>query len=271
MYTIRKLRPDRSFGMILVPLFVLVVCAVAATFFGVGAAYVVGGAVFLAFAAFSLLAFIRTRNAGFVVVALFQASAALAAFVAAPGFDDGSFSRVVLLFVGSMVFFAIWTLFLAATKRIKWRGREILELAAASVDQVGNGYTARPLPVGRTEYSRPQIVAFADFARRNLIAATYVGADRVAFVPVPEGRQTAYILGLRRDYADQTWVTITFEGDVAASISKRDYLEFREALSFDQLCASLGNLFVEFLDLHRRGDGARAIDRLDALGLPYYS
>jgi hypothetical protein len=270
VYTIRKLKPDRSFGMILVPFAVLVVCAFAGTFFGIAAAYLVGGVVFVVFAAYSLLTYGRTRNTGFIVVALFQASAGLMAFTAPLSFGEPP-SGVALFFAVCMAFFAVWTLFLAFNKRIKWRGREVLELAAAGVDQVGDGYTTRPLPVGRIESDRRQVVEFAEFARRHLIAATYVASDRVAFVPVPEGREPAFILGLRGDYVAETWVSVDFEGNVSANISRRDYLEFRDALSFDKLCESLGNLFVEFLDLHRRGEGVRIIDRLDAVGLPYFT
>jgi len=270
VYTIRKLRPDRSFGMILVPFAVLVVCAFAGVFVGLAAAYLVGGVVFVVFAAYSLLTYVKTRNAGFLVVALFQGSAGLMAFTAPFSFGEPS-NRVALFFAACMAFFAIWTLLLTINKRIKWRGREVLELAAASVDQVGNGYTTRPLPVGRIESDRQQILEFADFARRHLIAVTYVANNRVAFVPVPEGREPAFILGLRGDFDDETWVSVDFGGNVSANISKRDYLEYREALSFDKLCGSLGNLFVEFLDLHRRGEGVRVIDRLDAVGLPHFT
>jgi len=268
--TIRKLRPDRSFGLILLPFAVLVVCAFAGAFFGLAAAYLVGGAVFLVFAACSLLTFVRTRNAGFMIVALFQGSAGLMAFTAPFSFGEPP-NRAALLFAACMAFFAVWTLFLTFNKRIKWRGREVLELAAAAVDQVGNGYTARPLPVGRIECDRRQILEFAGFARRHLIAVTYVASDRVAFVPIPQGREPAFMLGLRGDYHDETWVSVDLEGNVSANISKRDYLEYREALSFDKLCGSLGNLFVEFLDLHRRGEGVRVIDRLDAVGLPHFT
>ena len=40
---------------------------------------------------------------------------------------------------------------------------------------------------------------------------------------------------------------------------------FQEALSFDKLCESLGHLFIEFAELHQRGEGVRIIDRMNAL------
>jgi len=45
---------------------------------------------------------------------------------------------------------------------------------------------------------------------------------------------------LRPDYAGRTWVSIGFDGNVAVNLSQEDYLDYRQDLSFDQLCASLG-------------------------------
>ena len=51
----------------------------------------------------------------------------------------------------------------------------------------------------------------------------------------------------------------------------KDYLTYKEDLSFDRLCESLGNVFVEFLDLFKKGESVRIIDRMDALGLSIFS
>lgn len=272
MYTIHKLRPDRSYGMILLPFAVLAAFIAAGGLLGIRAAYGVGAAVFLVYCGYSFATFLRTRNAGFVVVTLFQLSAGvLASLYAAYGPGRAVPAQGALFLAGGVVLFGAWSVLLVVTRRIKWRGRDLLELAAASVDQVGDGYTARPLPVGRTDITRDQLLEFTAFARRHLIAATYVGRDRVAFVPVAEGREPAFILGLRGNYLAETWVSIDFDGNVAAFVSKRDYLAYREAIAFDELCASLGNMFVEFLDLFRRGEAVRIVDRLDSAGIPFYA
>ena len=76
---------------------------------------------------------------------------------------------------------------------------------------------------------------------------------------------------LRPDYVGRTWVSIGFDGNVAVNLSQEDYLDYRQDLSFDQLCASLANLFIEFLDLFRKGQGVRIMDRLDALQMSVLS
>jgi hypothetical protein len=270
VYILRKLKPERSYGMILLPFGAMAVFFAVGVVFGVPAGYAVGGAFFTLYAAYSFLTFLRTANPGFIVVTLFQLCAGLVGFSWAAGFGQRSY-RLALFFAACMLFFAIWMILLAVTKRIKWRGREVLELAAASVEQTQNGYTGRPLPVGKTEFDEQLILGFAEFARRHLIAATYVGKDRVAFVPVREAREAPFLLGLKPDPTSETWVCFDFSGNVSANISQRDYLDYREALSFDKLCQSLADLFVDFVGMFQRGEGVRVIDRLDAVGLSMFS
>jgi hypothetical protein len=104
-----------------------------------------------------------------------------------------------------------------------------------------------------------------------LIAVSYVGKDKVVFVPVMAGREFFFILGLKSDYTDETWVALDFDGNVSVNISHRDYLEYKESWAFDKLCESLGNLFVEFLEIYQRGEGVRIIDRMNAVGVSVFS
>jgi hypothetical protein len=270
MYTLRKLKPDRSYGMILLPFAALAGAVAIAAVFGAPAGLTFIGVIYTLYASYSFLTFGRTGNGGFVVVALFQLFAGLAGFTWAVTLGQRP-NRPGLFFISLMLFFLAWTILLAVTKRIKWRGREVLELAAAPVEHTQNGYTGRPLPVGKTEFDERTIRGFAAFARRHLIAATYVGKDRVAFVPVRESREAPFLLGLKPDYTRETWVCFDFAGNVSANISQRDYLDYREALSFDKLCHSLGDLFVEFVGMFARGEGVRIIDRLDAVGLSMFA
>ena len=271
MYLIRRLKPDRNYNFILIPFGVLVVGAFLGAFIGLQAAFSFAAIFFWVYASYSILTYIRTGNAGFVVVALFQFSAGLVTFATPGGAFRGESPGIVLFLVALEIFFVVWLVILTATKRIKWRGREILEMAAAPIEDIGNGYTPRPLPAGKTEYTKAQILEFAEFTRCNLIAATYVGRGKVVFVPVMVGREFGFIVGLKRDYTDETWVAFDFEGKVTVNISHRDYLEYKESFAFDQLCESLGTLFVEFIETYHRGEGVRIIDRMNALKIPYYS
>jgi hypothetical protein len=162
-------------------------------------------------------------------------------------------------------------LYLAFTRRLKWRGREIFELAAAPVEGTGNGYTTRPKPVGKVDYSPQQVRAFACFAAQNLIALPYITSKNITLVPVKMGEEFGRLLGLSGDYYEATWVNIDSSGEVSVHIAQNDYLDYREPLVFDQLCSALGQVFIDFLDMHARGEGIRVIDRLDDLKIPVLS
>jgi hypothetical protein len=72
---------------------------------------------------------------------------------------------------------------------------------------------------------------------------------------------------LKKDYLDDTWVAIDYDGNVTVNIIEKDYLLFKQDLDFDQLCQSLGNVITEFLELSKQGQNSQIIDRMNALRL----
>jgi len=270
MYTIHKLKPDRSITGLIPAFSSLIIMALVGIFFGRKAAFTSIAIFFWGFSFYTFIGFLRTSNVYFIIPALYQFFGGCVAYVYETKISGNSPPflgfAVLLTFV-----FLVWMILLVPTKKIKWRGREVLEMAAASVEETGNGYTSRPLPAGRVEFSQQEIMEFANFARRNLIAVSYVGKDKVIFVPVMMGQEFGFIMGLKSDYTDETWVSFDFEGNVTVNISHRAYLEYKEALSFNQLCSSLGNLFIDFIETYHRGEGVRIIDRMDALRVGVFS
>jgi hypothetical protein len=161
-------------------------------------------------------------------------------------------------------------LFLLATRRLKWRGSEVFELAAEPVEETGNGYTARPRPIGKVEFTRPELLAFARFCARNLIAVAYLSPRQAVLVPVRMGQEYTYLFRASGAHLDSTWISFDFDGDVAVHVSQKDYLNYLDPLAFDALCESLGHLFIEFAELHRHGEGIRIIDRMNALRMSIF-
>ncbi len=270
MYTINKLKPDRSVNGLIPAIAALSGGVILWIFWSIEAGFTFIALFFWAYAAYSLTTFVRTHNPGFLVACAYQVFGGLMVY-SSPTIRYQPRPPFFMFSAFATVFTLVWLFSLVATKRIKWRGREVLELAAAGVEDSGDGYTSRPLPAGKTGLSRDQIMAFTEFARRNLIAVPYVGKDQVVFVPVMMGREFGFILGLKADYSDETWVSFDFEGQVSVNISHRDYLHYKEAFSFDQLCQSLGDLFVGFVETFERGEGVRIIDRLDAVNTGLFS
>jgi hypothetical protein len=271
MALVNKLKPDRSVTGLLPAFFTLASCAIVAVIFGREGVAPFVTIVFLGFTLFAFTAWRRTRNIGYLgsTTYLFLGTIALAsARDSVFGFQTGDAYHVMEVVTLPAI---AWLIYLMVTKKVKWRGREILELAAAPVEAVENGFTERPQPVGYLEYSREHILQFADFCRRNLIALPYFEDDRVFLAPVRMGKEYGFLFNVARDYHNDTWVCFDDLGNVTVNISRADYHEYQADFSFDQLCASLGALFVDFLELHRRGDAVRIMDRINSVRTGWFS
>jgi hypothetical protein len=57
-------------------------------------------------------------------------------------------------------------------------------------------------------------------------------------------------------------VVIGYDGNLTVGVSEKDYRDYRERLSFDQLCASLADIFARFFDYYRKGLESRIIVEL---------
>ena len=180
-------------------------------------------------------------------------------------FVTGENKALVVILLGCFCFTLFLNISLLISKKTKWRKREVLELAAYPVDDTKNGFTGRPKPTGSADYSRKHILEFAKFLSKNLIAIPYIEKDKVALI-ITKNR-LSHLLNFKNDYSDETYILFDFEGNVTVNITKQDYLQYKDALSFDQLTDSLGNLFKEFLELFKNGESVRIIDRMNALKL----
>jgi hypothetical protein len=162
-------------------------------------------------------------------------------------------------------------IYLVLTRKAKWRGREIFELAAEPIEDSGNGYTSRPRPVGKVVYSLREMHNFAQFCARHLIALPYITSKNITLVPIKMGDEFSRLLGLSGDYRDATWVNFDVTGEVSVHIAQKDYLDYREPLAFDQLCSSFGQVFLDFFELFNKGEGVRVVDRMDDLKINFFS
>ncbi len=271
MYYPRKLKSGFSIIILIPAITALTVFAITGIFFGLKRGQGVLGIIILLCVVFGLIGFIRTRNIGQLVFTLY---ALILGFhlVTIPGalFSITSYKPTAFFAVGT-VLLILWLWYLTVTKQNKWRGREVLELAAMPVNETTNGFTGRPLSSGKAEYTKGELMEFTEFALRNLIAWPYKETNRIVFVIVMGGKEWGLLYGWQHDYSGKTWVAFDFEGNVSVNISKEDYLTYKEDLAFDQLCDSLGRLFIEFLELYKRGEAVRIIDRMNALKLSYFA
>jgi hypothetical protein len=263
----RKLKSDRSIGGWIVPLIMIALFCISLIIFGYWIGLHILSILIWIYAAYSLFVFIRTGKTEHLVLCVFQIflgwiSYQLPAYVSSGRVVSKDFVLAAML---GLICFGVLIIYLLANRRLKWRGSEIFEMAAETVENNGNGYTSRPRPIGRVEFSRQELLAFTRFCAKNLIAVTYTSPVQVILVPVRMGQEYTYLFRTGGTNPDSTWIVFNFDGDVAVHISQKDYLNFLEPLSFDDLCESLGHLFIEFALLYQRGEGVRIIDRMNAI------
>ena len=234
------------------------------------ALYAIGGIYFL-MSVNPIMTFVRTRNAGFLAVAMFLFMVGLVCFSAPPAIEDRSKVGLIPIFLVGMYGAMMVSMYLLLNRKLKWRGQEVFELAAIPVEDTGNSFTARPRPTGQVPVSKTEMIRFVDFITTNLIAFAFREDNRIVFVLGLPGKEIPYLFGLKKDYLEDTWVAIDFDGNISVNITQKDYLLFKLDLDFDQICQSLGNVFVEFLELSKNGKESQIIDRMNALRLNPFS
>lgn len=207
--------------------------------------------------------YFRTKNTAFLwLTAAFLIIVIFALQVSAFGLSKTDPEWIPFTIAVIFAFFIM--AYIVYSKKVKWRTREILELAAMPVNETKNGFTGRPLSPGKIDATAFEIESFAHFLSNNMIAMPYRENGKIIFsLTSSYWKQN----GLKRGYADESWVSFSENGNVSVYISKNDYLLYKDTFSFDQLCVNLGQLFIEFFDTFKKGEGIRIIDKLNALHL----
>jgi len=260
-----KLRPDFSVTGIMQPIIALALFAIVWAIYGISYGFVSLGFVFGMYAVLSLLYLLRTGNPWYIVTFIYQVTIIIMTLIAPKiglyAIPKANFKPLLLLMILELAVMV----YIMATKQLKWRGWEVLELAARNVNEATNGFTERPRPLGKISCTRNELTGFSNYLKRKLIAFTIKEENRTVIVPIMTGDEYRLPLGFSNDYSENTRVEIDFEGNVIAQISKKDYLRYKETLAFDQLVESLGQLFIEFFELYKNEEEVRIIYKLNKL------
>jgi len=273
MSLIRKLKPDRNITGALIPLSMLPIFGLTSLIFSITTGMYTLAVMVSLFGIYYFYVFIRTWNTAQLVPAAEAAFLTFMFLMIAANSVSNPFDRkeLALAYFSGVIFFGILLIYVLVTRKAKWRGREIFELAGETVEETADGYTSRPRPVGKVDYNPQQMHSFARFCARHLIALPYYSSKNITLVPIKMGDEFGRLLGLSGDYRDATWVNFEVNGEVSVHIAQKDYLDYREPLAFDQLCTSLGQVFIDFFDQHNKGEGVRVIDRMDELKIALFS
>jgi hypothetical protein len=214
--------------------------------------------ILLAFGAvLNFLIWYRTKSPGHLSFMSWQLLMAIRLLF---GFEDPVVVTVyaVMIIILILIFF-----YMIYKKKLKSYYKNILELAAQPVEDAQNGFTARPFPAGRTEFRQHEIIEFGKYCAKNLIAIPYLEKGKLILVISVNFRKD--LLFTRNEYLSSTYVAFNQDGSVEVNIAENEYRIYREELTFDQLCASLGNLFIEFLNLFKENKSKEILNRLNSI------
>jgi hypothetical protein len=267
MYYSRKLKQDfRIVGLI--PAIIIVLSFIFTwILFGIRTGYFLLSIGFLLYAVFSIFIYSRTRNISYVAASLFQGFYGLYLLFNPKGLLRAPDAGMANFFLVCSMISTIWLVYLLSQRKTKWKGREVFEMAAKSIEPDPDGFTSRPRPIGKTEYSMDELMGFAEFLRKNLIAMPHREDNIIIFIIIKMGEELGYMFNPERFRQNGTWISFDFDGNVSVSMSKKDYLDFKEELSFDQLCDNMGKLFISFMEYYKKGEPQRILDKLNELKL----
>ncbi len=251
-----RLKPTQQI-MVAFTLLLVAVIVVARLWFGPPGFYWAFGSIQFLMAFIHAVVMLRTRNPTYLLPTVFYLFVGLTFL---PPLEDSP-GHNIFAGLGAVTLAGFFVVLFS--KRINWRYREILELAARPVQDASDGFTARPYPSGYAEFDRSDALGMARFLLRHVIAYPFYEEDRVVLV-IPRYMWSYLLLG-RRTYGRETYVTFADSGQVSVRMAQRDYQAYKEELTFDQLCASLGNLFKRFMTEYRTGKKHKIIERLNTV------
>jgi hypothetical protein len=175
-------------------------------------------------------------------------------------YDFHSFLSLPTLFVHIIILIPVVIFGMPVVVRaykLEVYSRKIFRLAAEQVREVSDGFTSRPYFAGKAEYTKEEILGFARYLSGKDIAR-YRVLDGIVLVGLSMG-----ISPMADPSFDRiSTVTFGFDGQVYVHISEHDYRLYKEKLSFDRLCSSLGNVMTNFLSCYRERTEERIITEL---------
>ena len=185
MYFPRKLKQDINITGFIPAMICLMIGALVWILIGEKEGLISVSVFFVLYAMFSFWIYIRTVNISYLAASLWQL---LFGFYLAthPRYHliPINNSKITAFITVFLLASTAWLFYLVFSKRAKWKGREVFELASISTEPSPDGFTERPRPAGRTDYSKDELIGFAKFLSSNLIAMPYFEENRIVFVPV---------------------------------------------------------------------------------------
>lgn len=266
----KKLKPHFGIEGFIPAIFSFLLLGVVSALFGLRAGLTALGVLMIIYSiSFGLLGYLKTKSANQLVIMLYMFLLGMVfLMVDLHELPNGGFEYLSnsnkLIFV-LFYFTLFWIIYLTVTKKIKWRGREIMELAAEFADEADESYTDRPRLIGKVDLTKHELIDFSIFLKKNLICMSYVESNRILLLPIKMGDEYYFLFNWNFKVEERTWIAIDFDGQLSVHISQPDFLAYYDDLSLDQLNQGLGDLFIRFAEQFEKGQQSRIIDRINTV------
>ena len=163
---------------------------------------------------------------------------------------------IIHVIIGYGALLLTWRVFYGHEK-LESNARRLFNLAAEHVHEAHDGFTDRPYSACKAEYTKDEIRGFARFMGGKKIAKSIIQENAVILT---------FSMGIsplkEPDLQQMSYASFDNEGQISIHISEYDYNRFKEELTFDQLCKSLGDVFKQFVEYYTKGLESRIIVEL---------
>jgi hypothetical protein len=153
-------------------------------------------------------------------------------------------AHVVIVVV---VLLIIWPV-IYANEKLESNARKLFNLVAEQLSEAFNGFTPRPYSLCEAEYTKDEIIGLARYMRGKKLVQTFIRENLVIFT---------FSMGIsplkEAELHHISYVSFDDQGKVNVHISEYDYKRYKEEITFDLLCASMGNTFKRFLGYYKNG------------------
>jgi len=224
-----------------------------------GAPYISIILVALMFIVLGIIQWFRYRNWIYPVLGFLMGITTAQASFIFPDYDNpGIFALTYFTcFIIIILFIIINWNSLYSHERFEINSRRLFRLASERIYKNDNGFTERPYSGGKIECTRDELLGFVRILQGNYVVRPFYYESYVclsfsmntSLLVINEGREVSHVI-------------IGYDGSITVTVSNKDYRDYRERLSFDQLCASLAGIFTRFLDYYKKGMESRIMIEL---------
>ena len=170
--------------------------------------------------------------------------------------DKPAISNLIHILVVVLFIILFWSR-LSAQERLVNNARRLFKLASGLINEANGGFTERPYSIGKVDISDAELKGFLNFMEGKFVLKAFVN-DKVYHFGFSMGVSPLVV----SDPLKISYVRIDGEGNLSVSISSFDYSQYKEKLSFDQLCQSMAEVFERFIEYYKEGREERIINEI---------